>query len=135
MNEVVEALGKLAEKEVSITKEMIVDARKKGVSYVCAHCEYFWQGIFKKMDRCVMMQQGRKCGSVFVGLTFPEYKGPLSRDAFPTFCFVCGAEASAGVQADGPETLGVCESHLKWVEDARALQEKYKIQQQVSKEA
>lgn len=133
-NEVVDSLGALASREVSITEEMIADARKKGVSYVCAHCQHFWEGILKKMDRCMAIAQGKKCGSVFVGMTFPHYKGPLPRSSFPNFCFVCGAEATAGVKADGPEMLGVCQEHLKWVEDVRALQEKAQIQHQVSKE-
>jgi hypothetical protein len=133
-NEVVDALGKLATSEVSITKEMITDARKKGVSYVCAHCEHFWAGILKKMDRCVVLSQGKQCGSVFLGMTFPEYKGPLPRHTFPNFCFVCGKEADSGVTADGPEMLGVCEDHLKWVEDTKVMQDKKKIQNQMSKE-
>jgi hypothetical protein len=125
MNDVVEALSSSAGKEVSITEAMVADARSKGVSYVCAHCELFWEGILKKLDRCMAMSQKKPCGSVFVGMTFPEYKGPLSRDTLPNFCFVCGVEATDGVQVDGKsEMLGVCEDHLKWVEQAKAMREK-----------
>ena len=128
MNDVVEALSSSADGEVTITAKMVADATGKGVSYICAHCELFWTGIFKKMDRCMAMAQKKPCGSVLVGMTFPEYKGPLSRDTFPNICFVCGVEATDGVKVDGnEEMLGVCDVHLKWVEQTKAMRAKQAV--------
>ena len=124
-----DSLVRQAEREVTITAEMVADARSKGVSHICAHCELFWEGILKRGDRCMALINGQPCGSVFVGLAFPEYKGPLDPAAFPTICFVCGQEAVACIEAATTpgKMLGVCGDHLRWIEKEKARREIQRI--------
>jgi hypothetical protein len=47
-----------------------------------------------------------KCGGPASGRGFPAYKGPM-QDHLNTFCFICGKDASAGVEIGG-RVLGAC---------------------------
>lgn len=114
-----------ATKQVTITAEMIRHARSRGVSYVCANCTKFWRGIEAGQAQCVSLNEGKRCGGPISGMTFPEYQGPLSRNTFPSICFVCGVEAIAGVRVgDSSELIGVCTDHEQWLMSMRKFDPK-----------
>lgn len=72
-----------------------------GLSAVCAWCEHFHNGRRDGMVSC-----GKNCGGPSVGMSFPEYKGPMD-GRFATFCFICGKEADSAIEIGG-RMVGVC---------------------------
>lgn len=112
-----------------ITDEMVASAREKGVSWICAHCVHFWWGISRGHPQCWAVFAKKPCGGPMAELAFPEYRGSIPRETFPTFCFVCGAEAEAGVQPHGQtEILGVCEVHEEFIYKMRPRDPKQPLQ-------
>jgi hypothetical protein len=119
-----------ATKQTTITEQMILYARGKGISFVCANCTKFWKGIERGQVQCMALFERKQCGGPISGMTFPEYHGPLQRTLFPVTCFVCGAWATAGVKVDGSEELiGVCADHELWLTEMRKF-DKNKDKQQ-----
>lgn len=109
-------------KETAITDAMVARVMAKGVGWICAHCEHFWWGLSRGVPMCrIVFQKGQDaCGGPIVGRTFPEYRGPLSRSIFPDRCFVCGDEATCGIQVRGSkELIGACEEHEQMVHEMR----------------
>lgn len=88
----------------------IAQAIQSGVSIVCATCDRYWEGRAQSLPepRCSVQ---KPCGSPFAGLTFPEYKGPMTD--FSAWCFVCGAKATKGVRMKNKSrVIGMCETHI-----------------------
>lgn len=111
----------------SITDAMVRAARQKGVGWVCAHCIKFWWGIEHGQAQCRAMFERRPCGGPMAELAFPEYEGPIPRETFPTFCFVCGADSSGAVKIHGlEEMVGVCAVHEEFVHTMRPRDPKEK---------
>ncbi len=84
-----------------------------GFSVFCASCEHHHTSRALGNLTC-----GRPhCGSVLRGMAFPEYKGPLRKDAL---CFVCGAEVQQLVRdLDSLAELGLCEAHLPMLQTSK----------------
>lgn len=52
------------------------------------------------------------CGGPFVGKSFPDYSGPLTRDMIAKTCFRCGDPATEAIVTKDKGYVGVCEKHL-----------------------
>lgn len=94
-------------------------ALREGYSFPCSMCEHLHRGRdlgLKDAEGnpvCVAGYQGKVCGGPLAGLGFPEYQGPLTREAIATHCFRCGQRASKLVEGNrGPGYVGVCKRHL-----------------------
>jgi len=110
----------VATRAASISDSMVKMAREKGVSYICANCVKFWWGIERGHAQCQALFQRTKCGGPMSELAFPEYRGLIPRDKFPTICFVCGADADSAVHIHGvDEVLGVCDKHEEFTRNMR----------------
>lgn len=94
-----------------MTPERIKAAVRDGVVFVCATCTKFWRGQDTGKDGCLAAQHGKTCGGPLIGLTYPEYHGPLT-GCMTKFCFLCGAQSDAAVQVRDQGLVGVCKKHI-----------------------
>lgn len=89
------------------------DAMKQGVSFVCAHCQWYWVA----RDRFVRGAQCASpgpCGGPLSGREFPHYLGVLSE--WSNLCFVCGAAPSLWVKPlSGSRLFGLCAAHKPYL--------------------
>jgi len=100
----------------TITDAMVRTVRERGVGWVCAHCVKFWWGVERGHAQCEALFKRTPCGGPMAELAFPEYEGPIPRETFPTFCFVCGEASSGAVRIHGiEEMIGVCAAHEDFV--------------------
>lgn len=93
-----------------------------GTSFVCAMCEWYWEGkeIRTKSKRLIdilrddqLCTSTSSCGSPLAGDAFHEYKGPITD--FEGHCFVCGAPSEFGVKVRNLlRIVGVCKTHVEW---------------------
>lgn len=89
-----------------------------GLAYVCAMCAKWHRARDKGETQCEAASRGVACGGPLAKMTFPEYEGPLEGANWADFCFRCGSKSAAGVQVPGQfRTMGICEAHLKMLED------------------
>lgn len=85
----------------------------EGYAFPCATCVKLYWAKERGLDECRAGYEGKVCGGPLVGLGFPEYEGPLTRQAIATHCFRCGQRASKVVEGNrGPGYVGVCKRHL-----------------------
>ena len=97
----------------SSSVEMLV---KDGVSFVCAMCNQLHEAISRgTCDKgCIVAQTGGRCGGPLMGMSFPDYSGPL-RDGVASymhnFCFVCGAKPQGIVRLKSGDMYGLCNDH------------------------
>lgn len=85
-----------------ITAEMAEKEIVTGLSAVCAWCEHWHEAKRRgEVSAC-----GKPCGGPASGMVFPMYRGPMS-GRLGEMCFICGGEASAGLQWKGG-FIGVC---------------------------
>jgi len=96
-------------------QEDFLAAAREGVFFPCAHCEKYWAGVDLKLGRCA----GMDCGSPIVGKAFEEYSGPLLKW---DDCFICGGTAKFEIFTPGRRPVGICQEHLKLIEDIRGGQ-------------
>jgi hypothetical protein len=100
---------------VPIVKQAILE----GYTFTCATCTRLHQARAKKLDGCMAKHLNKPCFGPFGGGFYPEYKGPLEGQ-LANYCFVCGdkSDGAAGIRTpDGLKLVGVCESHMKRLED------------------
>ena len=94
-------------------------AVKSGVSFVCALCECYWEGVRANNPSC-----GKEdCCGPFWGGAFGDYKGPIKY--FDDRCFVCGDPKIMGVYHVQGEArrFGICRSHSTMAESSPHSQE------------
>lgn len=81
-----------------------------GLSIFCATCRHYWQGREQGLPDPKCTAQA-PCGSLFVGMAFPEYDGPITDRT--RWCFVCGSAAVRAVAVKGQsQFLGMCAEHI-----------------------
>lgn len=101
---------------LNISNEKVKAEVRNGLSFVCAMCEHWWRAKEERKERCVAAENGQDCGGPVVGMTFPQYKGPLDRSAWTEFCFMCGEDSMAAIEVNGSlRMLGVCKRHAELV--------------------
>jgi len=92
-------------------KELMGD----GFGFTCAACERLHEGLLRGADVCSAGLAGLKCGGPLIGLSFPLYKGPMSRETLAKTCFMCGVDANKILQAEDGGYVGVCNTHMEHV--------------------
>jgi hypothetical protein len=95
-----------------VTPEKIRKAMESGLAMVCATCVKYWRGQDSPLALGKCTARGT-CGSPIGGDAFSEYEGPLTKDKFLEWCFVCAAESDYAVRVRGKERLvGICKAHV-----------------------
>lgn len=79
-----------------------------GFAFPCSFCTRMFIPEGKEAPRCEM----QTCGGPFVGKSFPDYVGPLTKTTIATHCFRCGGEAEEAIVATDGGYVGVCKPHL-----------------------
>lgn len=79
-----------------------------GFAFPCSFCTRMFVPEGKNAPRCTM----QTCGGPFVGKSFPDYQGPLTRSTIATHCFRCGAMAYEAIVTTDGGYVGVCKPHL-----------------------
>lgn len=84
-----------------------------GVNAVCATCQHHWEGKAKGQGSC----GDTMCHGPSRGGSFPNYKGPMSREKFPQFCLRCmNPELKFQVVVEGEAAFGLCYRHRRTFE-------------------
>ena len=84
-----------------------------GVNAVCATCQHHWEGKAKGRGSC----GDELCVGPAKAGTFPNYKGPMARERFPTFCLRCLSPTLAfQVVVGGDKAFGLCHYHRRTFE-------------------
>lgn len=81
---------------------------KMGFAFPCAFCTRMRVPEGREVPSCTMVT----CGGPFVGKSFPDYAGPLTRTTIATHCFRCGEQAVEAIVTKDGGYVGVCEEHL-----------------------
>lgn len=108
------------------TKELMGD----GFGFTCAACKKLHEGLMRGAEICSAGLAGQECGGPLIGMSFPQYEGPLSKESIAKLCFMCGADANKILQAEDGGYVGVCNTHLEHVkksatvESGRLMEEK-----------
>lgn len=90
-----------------LTGEEVAALVRDRVTFACAACEHYHEGIDRGQDGCGKETCG---GPRTTGRAFPDYKGPVTQ--WRNVCWVCGQEAKIGLHIVGTERiLGACEEH------------------------
>lgn len=79
-----------------------------GFAFPCSFCMNMLLPRGKQVPRCEM----KTCGGPFVGRSFPDYSGPLTRTTLATHCFRCGESAKEAIVTKDSGYIGVCDKHL-----------------------
>lgn len=87
-----------------------------GFSFICANCVKLHVGLSRGEEHCSYALRGRHCGGPIVGLTFPEYEGPLTRPRIASVCFRCGDDSTKLVEVKGKGFVGACDKHIKMID-------------------
>lgn len=96
-----------------ISSDQVQKALADGYAFPCSMCVKLHWGRDRNLPHCRAAHENKECGGPLAGLGFPEYEGPLSRDAIAKLCFRCGKPASKIVEGNrGPGLVGVCKRHL-----------------------
>jgi len=86
-----------------ISRQQIDNSLSAGYNIVCSTCEKHYDGSCPAT-----------CGGPARNLDFPDYKGPIPREMFPSMCLSCGDQSiKYGVVAAGQVKFSVCENHRK----------------------
>ena len=94
-----------------VPKEMMA----QGFSFVCSCCRHLARGVNGSgVIGCGVPPS--QCGGPAVGMSFPSYAGPLSRDIIARHCFRCGNLAGKALHVNDGGFVGACKDHLKDVE-------------------
>ena len=89
---------------------------EQGFAFECSYCQRMWAAKSTGLDSCgPMIPDGNPCGGPMSGMSFPYYKGPLTREFIVGHCFRCGAEAESTIAQNGG-AVGVCDKHIHLVE-------------------
>ena len=91
--------------------------RSVGYGFVCATCQKLQRplGIGRHLVGCEAQQAGIQCGGPIVGLSFPQYEGPLTQQGMAMTCFACGKDANKILQPDDGGYVGCCNEHMDLV--------------------
>lgn len=85
-----------------------------GFGFVCRMCNRLHERLDAGQVGC-----GERCGGPLAGMDYPMYRGALE-GALAAFCFVCGAEATCGIQVGGKiQAVGCCDRHLSYMREMR----------------
>lgn len=84
-----------------------------GYAFVCSHCAKLQRPAAKGIRACEAANSIKECGGPLSGKAFPEYEGPLTRDAIADLCFRCGKQSSNLVQVGGTGFVGACKEHVE----------------------
>jgi len=79
-----------------------------GYAFPCSFCMEMSLPRGKQAPRCKM----ETCGGPFVGRSFPNYSGPLTKTTIATHCFRCGDPAQEAIVTKDGGYVGVCKKHL-----------------------
>jgi hypothetical protein len=85
-----------------------IAALKLGFSVTCATCEHLkfaWDTDAENCGKTIT------CGGPVFGRGFPDYKGPLSTQAFEKLCLVCGDENADYLVLGALRRFGLCSRH------------------------
>lgn len=82
--------------------------KSMGYAFPCCFCEQMQVPRGRSVPSCNM----DKCGGPFVGRSFPQYKGPLTRQTLALNCFRCGDPAKEAIVVADGGYIGVCGTHL-----------------------
>lgn len=94
-----------------------IAALKLGFSVSCATCEHLKFAWDTNAEDCGHIIT---CGGPVFGRGFPDYKGPLSTQAFEKLCLVCGVEDADYLVFGGLRRFGLCSNHQKVFDNIKA---------------
>ena len=99
------------------TVSAINKLRSVGYGFACSTCKKLQRSLERGtvMHGCEAQQAQIQCGGPIVGLSFPQYEGPLTKQGMATTCFVCGVRANKILQADDGGYVGCCNEHMDLV--------------------
>ena len=92
-----------------------------GYAFVCAHCIKLHKSMRSGMHGCGAMLNGKDCGGPIVGMVFPEYKGPLTRDTIANRCFRCGELSENLIDVKNKGCVGACNKHVGMVRSMKPV--------------
>lgn len=85
-----------------------IAALKLGFPVSCATCEHLKSAWDTNADDC---GKTLTCGGPILGRSFPDYKGPLTAQAFERVCLVCGRDDADFLVFGGLRRFGLCSQH------------------------
>ena len=99
-----------------MTPGQITAMVNQGFNIFCSTCPLLHEAKAKGASGC--KESVSSCGGPLRGLTFPDYKGPVSRDRFNEICLVCGSfeNLRQAVYVQGKHTFSLCHEHRKAIE-------------------
>lgn len=83
-------------------------ALRSGFPISCASCEHFHNAQKTDAPDCGRLLS---CGGPIFGRTFPDYKGPLTPEAFASLCLICGSQDISFHALAGLRRFGLCFKH------------------------
>jgi len=85
---------------------------KQGYSFVCSCCERM-APTGENSASCRDALGDGECGGPLSGMSFPSYRGPLSRQSIASLCFRCGKDSTNLVEAKDGGMVGACDEHVE----------------------
>jgi hypothetical protein len=83
-------------------------ALKAGFPITCATCEHLKTAWDTNADDCGKLVT---CGGPIFSRYFPDYRGPLTREAMEKTCLKCGSHDVQFYVYGGINRFGLCQSH------------------------
>jgi len=94
----------------------------EGFGFTCAACQKLHEGLLRGAEVCSEGLAGNDCGGPLIGLSFPLYQGPLTRETIAKTCFMCGVDANKILQAEDGGYVGVCNTHMENVRKSATIE-------------
>ena len=94
-----------------LSEQAVTKAMQSGAPITCATCTHYHEGNG-------LCHRPTTCGGPSFGRDFPDYDGPLAREAFQACCLVCAdMTISHSMIVPGRATrFGLCSAHVDFYE-------------------
>lgn len=102
----------------SLVQQTADEALKLGFPVTCATCTHLHNAWDAKAEDCGYTAS---CGGPLFGRAFPDYLGPIKREAFAKICLICGDRNISHQVIAGKERLGLCDKHKNVFDNIRDL--------------
>ena len=86
------------------------EAMRMGFPLTCASCDHLHNAWAKNLPDC---GKTASCGGPIFGRNYPDYLGPLPRQAFEKVCLICGDGNVEFHAVVGQSRFGLCFEHRK----------------------
>jgi len=98
----------MADRNLDLHTVRVRDALKLGFPITCASCSHLHSAWETEAEDCGYT---KTCAGPLFGKAFPDYLGPLKREAFSKLCLICGDRKVTHQVVAGKERLGLCHEH------------------------